>query len=504
MLTDLLHEKRDYRQMKKVIGRLLAACGALVVLGAGAYAGLNVYYKGCFRANTWINGVYCTGKTVEEVNSELVDAVVAPEELVVIGYDRVGSDAEEVSYRIPFEKLGRTYDYATELQEIATKSNSLFGWRDLRNVQAKELAAQIDYDEARLDAWWALLPLGGNAEKDYRITYNEDSGYALYDGVHNCLDAPKAYQLVQDGIRAGESTIDLVAGGCYYDIPLTTEQEAAGELWQRLDSYQNGGPIYDFRTETYTPDAGEMAAMLVRDEETGLPAMDEEGNFLVDDKAITEWLKTLAERFDTYGKTWSFQSTRGDVVEVPGVTYGVTINQKRELIWLKAYMHDLAMGETPVRERIAEFSKGNYELSGNDLGDTYIEVDLGLQKLYYYVDGELQMESDVVSGNARRRMSTPEGVNYVYSKQKNRVLRGQGYATPVKYWMPVKGAIGIHDATWRDEFGGEIYKTNGSHGCVNVPLDFAAELFDVVEIGTPAILFYGEDPYAQTEGTAAN
>ena len=68
----------------------------------------------------------------------------------------------------------------------------------------------------------------------------------------------------------------------------------------------------------------------------------------------------------------------------------------------------------------------------------------------------------MVTGNMRRRMGTPEGVNFVYNKQKDRVLRGPGYASPVKFWVPVKGSIGIHDASWRKEFGGDIYQTAGS------------------------------------------
>ncbi len=119
-----------------------------------------------------------------------------------------------------------------------------------------------------------------------------------------------------------------------------------------------------------------------------------------------------------------------------------------------------------------------------------LEIDMTEQKMYYYADGELVIETDVVTGNTGRRMGTPAGVNYVYNKQRNRVLRGEGYASPVKYWVPVKGAIGIHDANWRSEFGGEIYKTNGSHGCINTPTEIMSQLYDAVEIGTPVIMFY--------------
>ena len=80
----------------------------------------------------------------------------------------------------------------------------------------------------------------------------------------------------------------------------------------------------------------------------------------------------------------------------------------------------------------------------------------------------------------------------MYNKQKNRVLRGPNYRTPVKFWIPVRGAIGIHDAKWRDEFGGDIYLTDGSHGCVNTPMDAVEKLYEMVEIGTPCVMYYRE------------
>lgn len=141
------------------------------------------------------------------------------------------------------------------------------------------------------------------------------------------------------------------------------------------------------------------------------------------------------------------------------------------------------------KKREPEYKVRAWGKGEDDIGDTYIEVDIEAQHLYYYVDGELALETDVVTGNAGRRMNTPKAVCYVYGKQKNRVLRGPNYATFVYYWMPVNGNIGLHDATWRKEFGGEIYKTNGSHGCINMPKDKAGELYEMVEIGTPCIVF---------------
>ena len=78
----------------------------------------------------------------------------------------------------------------------------------------------------------------------------------------------------------------------------------------------------------------------------------------------------------------------------------------------------------------------------------------------------------------------------VYGKNRNRILKGANYRSFVNYWVPVYGGIGLHDATWREEFGGEIYKKSGSHGCVNTPLEKMAELYDLLEVGMPVVIHY--------------
>ena len=68
-------------------------------------------------------------------------------------------------------------------------------------------------------------------------------------------------------------------------------------------------------------------------------------------------------------------------------------------------------------------------------------------------------------------------------------MTGETYATPVKYWMPFNGNIGMHDASWRKEFGGEIYRTNGSHGCINLPEEIAETIYGYVEQGFPVVCY---------------
>ena len=189
--------------------------------------------------------------------------------------------------------------------------------------------------------------------------------------------------------------------------------------------------------------------------------------------------------YDSYGKPHTFQSTRGDLITLENGTYGNELDRKKETAFLEQ-----AVLERKDVLRQPEYLRKAWAQGLNDIGDTYIEIDITQQKMYFYQNGECMIDTPVVTGNMMRKRETPEGVFYIYLKQKNRVLRGPGYAAHVDFWMPVKNGIGIHDALWRDEFGGEIYKTEGSHGCINTPHDVMEKLYDMAEIGMPVVIFY--------------
>ena len=131
-----------------------------------------------------------------------------------------------------------------------------------------------------------------------------------------------------------------------------------------------------------------------------------------------------------------------------------------------------------------------------DYGNTYVEVDMGEQNVYIFSEGQCVFETPCVTGRMTRDRATPEGMYAIRFKQTNRVLTGYNkdgsvsYRSPVKYWMPFNRGIGLHDASWRRTFGGEIYKNSGSHGCINLPRDAAAQIYELVYKGMPVICYY--------------
>lgn len=133
--------------------------------------------------------------------------------------------------------------------------------------------------------------------------------------------------------------------------------------------------------------------------------------------------------------------------------------------------------------------KGISRDEDDDIGNTYVEINITRQYLWFYKDGKLVAEGDVVTGDPSKGNSTSVGVYMLNYKENGSVLNGPNYESKVSYWMPFNGNIGIHDASWRYSFGGDIYKRNGTHGCVNAPLYLAKQIFDNIEDGTPIICY---------------
>ena len=131
--------------------------------------------------------------------------------------------------------------------------------------------------------------------------------------------------------------------------------------------------------------------------------------------------------------------------------------------------------------------------AGDDIGNTYIEVDLTAQRMWYYENGVCKFQTDqIVSGLASDSdRITPEGVYEILEKKSPDYLSGDGYSDVyVKYFIRVSyEGIGFHDLS-RGSYGGNIYLTNGSHGCINMKLAEVEKLYGMVKGGTPVVMYY--------------
>lgn len=464
---------------KKLLKSMAVILGLVIVSLMGTYVGLAAYYRNAFTYGTWINGIYCTGRSIQEVNDDLVKEFT---------YDGVTvEDKDGNQYVISAEEIAYQFDFKKAL-EIYQKQQNPWMWIDsLLGGNQVELAPVVSYDRDAFETCFEALPFNQDkrADRDRRVTIlRTPQGYELVNERTDVLFSEQAKGAVLSAIEASESEVSLVETGCYHDLELTAQMRETLEIWEKLASFQQCGIVYRMGEEEIPVDASVVCDWIATDE-GGRFVLDETGDLQLKENAIEDFVAALAAEYDTVGASRQFHSTRGDVVTVEGGLYGNKIDQAAEITYLTEAFYGK---KNEVHEPV--YTQEAWARGKEDIGSTYIEVDMGEQKMYYYVDGVLMIDTPIVTGNTSRRMGTPSGVNYVYLKQKNRVLRGEGYASHVDFWMPVKGNIGIHDAAWRGKFGGTIYQTNGSHGCINTPRAAMEQLYDMAEVGTPVVMFY--------------
>lgn len=194
---------------------------------------------------------------------------------------------------------------------------------------------------------------------------------------------------------------------------------------------------------------------------------------------IDQLLDDLDKSYNTKETKYSFRTSSGDLIDVDYSTYGVELRRDEELQFV---LNSLRNRESSVDR--------TPELSGYDgIDKDYIEVSLEDQHIWFYLDGELHSESDIVTGTRNKR-DTPKGVFYITERIPGKYLTGADYKTWVNRWMRLTNSgVGLHDATWRGNFGGNIYVSNGSHGCINLPKKFAYDLYDSTYVGLPVIIY---------------
>jgi lipoprotein-anchoring transpeptidase ErfK/SrfK len=129
---------------------------------------------------------------------------------------------------------------------------------------------------------------------------------------------------------------------------------------------------------------------------------------------------------------------------------------------------------------------------GQSVGNTYIEISIRQQYMWYYIDGKEYCSTSVVTGNDDGYSNTPKGTYKIWQRLSPTTLVGDGYSSYVNYWLAFTySGCGIHDASWRSssEYGGTTYQGNGSHGCVNTPYDAVKKIYQKAGIGTYVVVY---------------
>ncbi len=480
MIMSSVREKLS-KNKKKVV----CICSVFAILLA-IYLGTAFYFRNRFLPNTWIGDVYCTGRSMQAVAYDLKEKIVIPDIRISWsdeGYEDSFIKPEDISY---------SYNLTSSVMN-AVESQNIFSWPScLFTKQTLQLEPAIDFNADLLRSRFSQLErvraeVAQAPEVDIR--FDNETGYYVYDNHSGRLDIDKALQSLSDELSSGKLSLTLDET-YYYDAPYTADENARLGEWDELSSFLNTDLVYDMGAEKIAFDSSVMS-FLIEAERNHDPIKDEEGSYIIDDEAVSEWIDDLCEAYNTYGLDREFLSSTGKTVIIPATysNYGTELNHDAELRFLRNYLHSEEPWDGEADEHIPSYNVEATVRGLNDIGDTFVEVDLFDQYLYYYKNGELILETDIVSGDIPKGWTTPRGVFYINGKYTDQYLYGKDYIDFVSYWMPYFRGYGLHDSDWRDEWGGDIYTYDGSHGCINMDKESARTIFENIEIGTPVVVY---------------
>ncbi len=453
------------------LGIIAGVALAIYLLGS-------LFFMNHFYMRAKVNGVGASFKTAQSTYDKIVNSA---DKYTISFIDGEGNVVNEVSS----SDLGVGVNYDVSQIQTLLDSQTGFNWIGRLFVPAEYYTATGNaYDYAKVKAVASSLDFSNQ-----KSTKESEDAYIKFDGEKFIIvDEVYGDKIDQQGVEEAiiyavenlQTEINLADGTCYHKPAVKADDDNIKKAVDTLNDYMDTA-IHYFLGDGYT-------------EEIPLATKatwfkwDDDFKVTFDRDAIGEFVNSMGEKYNTYGKKKEFTTTSGETITVPAGSFGWKIAYDGEIDQIIA---DLTAGEDVTRD----FTYLYYGTSHgeHDYGNSYVEVNLSEQHVYVYKDGEMVFDTDCVSGKISAGHGTHTGVYPIAYKQTDATLRGDNYESHVNYWMPFNMGEGLHDATWRSSFGGTIYKNGGSHGCVNLPLSAAEEIYGIVDAGWPVIVFYTGD-----------
>lgn len=447
------------------------------------YVAISVYFMSHFFVNTKINGKNFSGKTASDVEKYL--------QTNIKDYKLTILENEGRQDVISGSEIGLEYRAGTEAEKLLKDQNG-FAWpKAFFTENSRKVSVNVSYNEESLNQRISQLSCLQTEQTPAENAKPEFDGnqYVIKPEVYgNAVDKERLTEQVKVHITEFQPQLDMVETKCYAKPKYVEDSKEVQEACDAMNKYVNASITYPMNEPVVVDKA--LISQWLR--------VDGEMKVSLNTEAMKQWFTAFGDKYDTQGTTRTFTTPSGKSATVTGGTYGWSIDEDTELVNLQ---NSILNGEVVTREP-AYYAGGTAAAhSEQDWGNTYAEVDMSAQHMWYVQNGQVVLETDVVTGEPIPSKITPEGVYSLMWKQPNSVLVGEidpdtgepAYKTKVKYWMQVTSSgVGFHDAIWQAAFGGTLYQIpgTGSHGCINMPLDQAAALFNMIEPGTPVIFHW--------------
>ena len=475
-------------QRKHIVRKLLAA---VIVLVLAAYCGGIYFFNSHFLPFSYAQGV----------DISLLDAAEAEQKLQAdVTYDSItltGRTGEE-KLDLSDTDVRKTFSSLTD----AINAQDKLGWGKTLFERNRDIGVTMSAscDEAKLDekigGLMILNPeyvtLPENAHAGLNIETNRYELVAELEGNH--IDENVLREVILAAISEGKRELNLEDEGVYTEPEIRADDAGLASQIEWMNAINEAGAVLDLDAGVVIPVNGEFVGQLVG------------SDGMADEQAVRDYVSSLALSYNTVSpdKTRTFVN-HNNIEKTIKTSYGWQLNEdettKRLYELINKVINDTTTegqnGFNPEDYLIkAAWKRAAAKHEEPDYGASYVEIDMGEQNVYVYVDGVCVLSSPCVTGRMTKGRITPEGMYSIQYKQRSRYLTGRNpdgsisYRSYVNYWMPFNGGIGLHDATWRGKFGGSIYVYSGSHGCINLPLDIAKQLYDIAYAGMPVICYY--------------
>jgi len=461
------------KRKKRIKIMLWVLFGYLAIMLIG-YLGVSYYFSSHFFDGTIINGEDSSKKTIDEVKADIIkkiDAYSLKVELRGGGVETI--KAQDVKW---------VYVDDHRVDDLMEEQDQYKWILSFSDDNKYEFAAGTSYDAPLVETRMKEMACfqEGNIEKPQNAYINDNGTvYEIIPEVHgNELNWDKAHAAIVDALDMGKTEISLEELDCYEKPTIYKDNEELNKELEVLNRLTATNITYDF--------GDDRLEVINRATIQDWLVAGENGEYTINADKATAFVNEMAKKYDTFGLKREFKTYRGNTISLTGGDYGWCINKSKTT---EALLEAIDQGINETIEPVWLYSAKSKGV--DDIGGTYVEISIAEQRMWCYKDGNLIVDTPVVTGNPSRGNATPTGGCWaIDGRKRDAVLTGEGYSSPVTYWLPFNGNVGIHDADrWRTEYGGSIYLTSGSHGCINTPYRNAEKIFNNVEIGTAVIVY---------------
>lgn len=484
--------------MKKVLILIIL----ILCLAGGGFAvwhtlDVNVFSDSQLPENTTINGVNCNGLTTDQAKGKLIREWNSNS----FSFTKEGSVIGTIN------DLDFTYDIDESMASIK-KDNFISA--AMNYFFDMDFTASIPMTVEKVNKKFTKELKKADYLKEKDITKTKDAyvdlsseDFKIVPEVYgNNIDYDLLTETITGLVADGKFQLEYIPSKFYQQPEITADSEAIQERQEFCKKYLTSKITYIMGKDEVKipPEALEKIFDIEIVENGGEVNAEEEAaaekatkKVSINEDAVQEYVESFTKEYNTLGKTREFTSLSGRKIKVSGGDYGFALSVEKET---KQLIKDLKSGKEVKREPVWLMTGFIDYNKDDDVGNTYVEVSLAEQHLWYFKNGKQIVECPVVTGNISAGYNTPSGTFSLSYKQRGATLKGtnadgSSYESPVSYWMPFYGNYGMHDAPWRGAFGGSIYRGNGSHGCVNMPVASAGKLFEnLADKGVPVIVHW--------------